>query len=561
MDSGLWNIKESGGYMNIRIRKLWAVGLACAFTTVFLFGCAGGDTEAKNDAVSDDSAEDTSIDVMVQTPDIRSITVSSNFSGTVVAESEVNVIPLIGGEVVEKYFEVGDHVNEGDLLFKINDEALQIAVTTAEASLSQAKANLSTTQANAEVTKAQANVSRAQATQTVGEMPYNSKAMDNSVDSAYVQKKTANNNLKNAGDAVDLAKTSLDDLKKARDAAKQARDTAEAEFKALATTDPLYADKKKAYETAQSTYETAKSRVDSAEISLDQAKRTADNAEMGVYTAMEGYELAQMKRDNYNTYTVPTTLYGAYAQAVGANASDVSADNSITSSAATVKSAQAGLDNAKLNLEHANVTAPVSGTITAINVTLHNMATQTAAAYTIQSDEPNKVEFYVAEETARNIRPGVDAVVSKNGNDYPARILTVYDTVDANTGLFKIEASINSGADSSALISGTSVSIRTVTRRTDNAVTVPVNAVYYDGDQAYVYTEDGGVAKRVDVSVGLTDEDNVEITDGISASDRIVISWSGRLRDGTQLNVTEKKNAETVSSEETLASAGAGEDK
>ena len=102
MDSGLWNIKESGGYMNIRIRKLWAVGLACAFTTVFLFGCAGRDTEAKNDAVSDDSAVDTSIDVMVQTPDIRSITVSSNFSGTVVAESEVNVIPLIGGEVVEK---------------------------------------------------------------------------------------------------------------------------------------------------------------------------------------------------------------------------------------------------------------------------------------------------------------------------------------------------------------------------------------------------------------------------------------------------------------------------
>ena len=561
MDSGLWNIKESGGYMNIRIRKLWAVGLACAFTTVFLFGCAGRDTEAKNDAVSDDSAEDTSIDVMVQTPDIRSITVSSNFSGTIVAESEVNVIPLIGGEVVEKYFEVGDHVNEGDLLFKIDDEALKIAVTTAEASLSQAKANLSTTQANAEVTKAQANVSRATATKTVGEMGYNNQAADVSLDSSYVSKRAANNNLKNAGDSVDLAKTSLDDLKKARDAAKQARDEAETRLKNTNTADANYATIKAAYETAQTTYETAKSRVDSAEVQLDQAKRNADNAEMNYYLLQEQYSLEQTKRDNYYTCTVPQTIYSAYAQAVGANASDVSADNSITSSAATVKSAQAGLDNAKLNLEHANVTAPVSGTITAINVTLHNMATQTSAAYTIESDAPNKVEFYVAEETARNIRPGAEAVVSKNGKEYPAKILTVYDTVDAATGLFKIEASINSGVDSSALISGTSVSIRTVTRRTDNAVTVPVNAVYYDGDQAYVYTEDGGVAKRVDVSVGLTDEDNVEITDGISASDRIVVSWSGRLRDGTQLNATEKKTTEPVSSEDTLAAAGAGEDK
>ena len=547
--------------MNRKIGKLLAAVLICTCTTVFLFGCAGQDAATKNDTVSGDDAEDTSIDVIVQTPDIRSITVSSNFSGTIVAESEVNVIPLIGGEVTEKYFEVGDHVNEGDLLFKIDDEALKIAVTTAEASLSQAKANLSTTQANAEATKAQANATRATATKTVGEMGYNSQAADVSLDSSYVKKRAANNDLKNAGDSVDLAKTSLDDLKKARDAAKQARDEAETKLKNTNTADASYASIKATYETAQSTYETAKSRVDSAELQLDQAKRTADNAEMNYYLYQEQYSLAQTQRDNYYTYTVPQTIYSAYAQAVGANASDVSADNSITSSAATVKSAQAGLDTAKLNLEHANVTAPVSGTITAINVTLHNMATQTAAAYTIQSDEPNKVEFYVAEETARNIRPGVDAVVSKNGNDYPARILMVYDTVDANTGLFKIEASINSGVDSSALISGTSVSIRTVTRRTDNAVTVPVNAVYYDGDQAYVYTEDGGVAKRVDVSVGLTDEDNVEITDGISASDRIVISWSGRLRDGTQLNVTEKKNAETVSAEETLASAGAGEGK
>ncbi len=531
--------------------------MCVALISVLLYGCSvPGKTDEKTGAETETETE--VLEVSVMKPDIKDISISSNFSGTVTAESEVNVIPLAAGEVIEKNFEVGDHVNAGDLLFKIDDEALQIAVSQAEASLTTAQAGLSTSKASAEATKAQSNATRASATKSVGEIPYNEQSANVAVDSSYVSKRSANNTYKNALDGIDQAESTLEDKKKARDAANSARDSAKTKYDQLVASGTASAAEiaaaKTEYENYQTTAETAEKNVKSAEYSLDSAKRSADNAEMSYKLSQENYALSEMQRDNYNTYTKPTTIYSAYASAVQANASDVGADNSITTSAAQVKQAQAGLDSAKLNLEHATVTAPVSGTITAINVSLHNMATTSTAAYTIQSDEQNKISFYAAEETVNNIKPGSEATVTKNGMSFPAKIINVYDTIDPNTGLFKVEL-MTTDPNSGSMVPGSTVSIKTVTRRADKAISVPIDAVYYDGEQAFLYVEEGGNAKRLNVTAGISDEESVEIIEGLTADANVIVTWSGNLRDGVPVSVT---GARTQSSEAAAAGPDTG---
>lgn len=499
------------------MKRMAALGTACVLSAVFLFGC--GETEEVQET------EETAIDVSVQNPQVKNVTISANFSATVVAESEVKVIPLVTGEVVEKNFEVGDHVNAGDLLFKIDDEPYQIALKQAEASVTTAQAGLTTAQANLNSAEANANTTRAKSIQSVGEIPYNEQNQNYNVDKAYVQKRGSNNNLKNAEDTVELREDALD-------AARSARDTAKTEYENVKANP---ASTEAEIKAAKAVYDDRQSVVDQAKANLRSAERSADNAEMNYYLDTENYGLSQMARDNYNTYGKTTTLFGAYADAVGADTSVTSSKASVTSSAANVKSAQAGLENAQLNLDHTSVTAPVSGTITAIDVSLHNMASTQSAAYTIQSDEPCKVVFYVAEETAHSILPGTKAVVTKNGVDYDATIISVYDTVDAATGLFKVETSVI-GQGSENLIAGTSVSIKTVTRRADNAITVPIDSVYYDGDKPFLYVDEGGKAKKVYVVTGLSDDESVQILDGITTSDMVVVSWNEGLRDGSELN-------------------------
>lgn len=501
------------------------------FAAVFLSGCTfpfGQKAEVEEE-------EDNSISVEVSNPVVKDIANRSNFSATVVAESEVKVIPLVTGEVVEKNFEVGDHVSEGDILFKIDDETYQIALKRAEASVTSAQAGLTTAQANLNKSEADANTTRSQAIQDIGEIPYNEQKKDYGVDSAYVTKRKDNNNLKIAGYDVDLAEDNLDDLRDARDAAESAMNSAKAAYEAA--DDETKSAKYDLYEKAKATYETADEKVQSAKTSVKKARRTEDSAEMTYILDGKSYSLAELERDNYNTYEKATTIYGAYASAVGADSSVTSSKASVTSNAANVKSAQASLEDAKLNLEHTNVKAPVSGTITAINVTEHNMVTQQEASYVIQSDEPCKVVFYVAEETARSITPGTEAKVTKNGTDYTAKIITVYDTIDKNTGLFKIEASVvGEGAEN--LIAGSSVSIETVTRKADQILTVPINSVYYEGDKPYLYVADGNIAKKVYVTTGLADETSVEIKEGITASDDIITTWSRSMRDGSELKIS-----------------------
>jgi len=471
----------------------------------------------------EEEAEEQEVVVSVETasPGVKSISLSYNYSGTVEANDVINVIPKVAGEVTEKYFEVGDHVNTGDLLFKMDDTSAQIA-------LKQAEANLTSAQAGANSQIAVQASTYASATETLGKIPTNEQQLSNAVDSAYsgavqagAAKDTANASKEYAEKTYDNAVKALEDAITARDIARNAFAQAQA-----SGDEETIAAAKKAYETSEANVHTAENAKNQAEFQKKSNENSQKSAEMQYYVAQEGYDMAVRNRNDYETYTKTTTLFGANAQMVGADAA-------VTNSKATVENAKAGVENAKLALGYTTVTSPVSGTITAINVTEHNMASQQSPAYVIQSDSKEKIVFYVAEETRKFVNPGNHALVTKNGVEFDAVIKTVGDTLDSETGLFKVEAEPSQTA--SDLITGSIVNVRTVTREAKNVITVPINSVYYDGEQAYVYTVSGDRAKKSDITTGLSDDKDTEVTEGISAQDQVILTYSAQLKDGVKI--------------------------
>ena len=53
-------------------------------------------------------------------------------------------------------------------------------------------------------------------------------------------------------------------------------------------------------------------------------------------------------------------------------------------------------------------------------------------------------------------------------------------------------------------------------------LTVPHRTVLYDGEQAFLYTLQDGVAHRVEVTVGQDDSDRIEIEAGLAAGVEVV---------------------------------------
>ncbi len=122
--------------------------------------------------------------------------------------------------------------------------------------------------------------------------------------------------------------------------------------------------------------------------------------------------------------------------------------------------------------------------------------------------------------------------------------------IDADTGLFKVKASVENG---DALPTGSAVSLFVVSDRADQAMSIPVDAVYYSGGDAYVYTYDNGTVHHIPVEVGIYDSERAEILSGIQSDDLVITTWSSELAEGAKAQLPGEAQAENIPGENASA--------
>ncbi|MBN3939602.1 MAG: efflux RND transporter periplasmic adaptor subunit [Nostoc sp. NMS9] len=111
------------------------------------------------------------VPVVIATATQKTIPIQLSATGTVEAYSTVSVKSQVGGQLTGVYFQQGQNVKKGDLLFKIDSRPLQAALMQANAAKAKDLAQVKQAQANvlkaiAQVNQAKANVvkDKAQAT-------------------------------------------------------------------------------------------------------------------------------------------------------------------------------------------------------------------------------------------------------------------------------------------------------------------------------------------------------------------------------------------------------------
>ncbi len=132
--------------------------------------------------------------VLVQELETRNIAPKKTFIGHVEAIKSVNLMPQITGYVEKVLFEEGSFVNEGDILFVIEQERYLATVSLREAELASAKANL---------VRAERDYKRQS---SLSKQNYASKATLDTAESAYLQAKAE---VAQAQANLDLAKIDL----------------------------------------------------------------------------------------------------------------------------------------------------------------------------------------------------------------------------------------------------------------------------------------------------------------------------------------------------------------
>ncbi len=570
------------------MRKSFAVKTFVVLTlaATLLAGCRN--TGSKKE---ESEKEAKSINVSVENPIRSDVEITGDFIGTVSANSTVNVVAKLSGDVTNTYFEVGDYVNAGDLMFTIDDTSARISMKQAQAALDSSRASLNSAQAGLDAARESGTYTTAQVTQQWGTAATNEMQLANAVNSAKYGLMNATQNNDAAATQLDYLRDQISDIDDQINKLESNKSNMENYAKSLSQirsdyisiaecagmSDPtpladilaniqtkygisgLKSDNAEAAAksflqmiTGASTVEeldamisganSASSTINSLEstkeqllVSKAQAEVAKVAASTGVCQAQEAEALAQRMLNDYRNYTLATIITGGKAQLAGANSQIATAEAGVKQVQAGVTQAETGVEAAQLQLDYANVEAPVSGVVTSKYITVNNMAAAGSPAYVITADDTQYVDFYVSEAVMERLMVGQEIKVTRNNSEYTAKITENSGVADATNGLFFVKAQVVPGGEK--LINGTKVKLTLATDSRSSVITVPVDSVYYLNEQSYVYVYSDGKAARRDVVTGISDGKRIEITDGLNEQDKVITTWASQLRDGIDVTL------------------------
>lgn len=520
--------------------------ILCA--AMMLGGCGGSVEETET------VEEETAVTVSTQTVGTGNITLSNSFVGTISPEETVMVIPMAAGTVTETFFEPGDSVNAGDVLFKIDDEAARLQLEMAELGALSAQQNADSTRTkliNQEESMEQGFESSRLSTQGNYE----------TAQIGYVQAKDA---YKKADDACDEAKEQLSKKEKELEAARKNLSALQAKSRSVTEEEQTTADSGDADKAADSGNADAEKKTDAAaQADNDPAALAAAQAAVtrleqevnGAKSAVEQYE--KVRDQAYTAYLSAKSGYHLAEEGkdIADEAEEMNREQLQDTVADTEEQLQTSLKNAELTVEQAamalsyyTVTAPVSGIIESKNVDVNGMASQSSPAYTIVNNDTMTAVFQVSEAVKNTLSVGQPISLERSGNTYQASVTEIGSSVNQQTGLFQIKACVE--ADGSQLPSGVSVKITADTYQAADVLTIPYDSVYYENEGAYVYTSVDGRAVKTPITTGIFDDETIEVTSGLQAGDIVVTSWSPQLTEGVLLHAVETETEKPADSEE-----------
>jgi RND family efflux transporter MFP subunit len=207
----------------------------------------------------------------------------------------------------------------------------------------------------------------------------------------------------------------------------------------------------------------------------------------------------------------------------------------------------------KIQMESSQVTAPIAGRVESFNISVHDMVSPQTTLCVISGEGGKSLTFYVSERIVGGLKAGDSIRVEKNGTDHSAAITEVSTMIDQTSGLFKVKASI---PDGDTLATGTSVKLYVIAQRAENVLTVPVDSIYYEGGNPYIYTYADGSLKKNAVTVGLSDNEYSEIQSGITADDQVVTTWTSELYEGSKVTLAGGNEKESQAEEGTTEETG-----
>lgn len=498
-------------------KKLWKILAVVVVVVIILVVIFGGGN--KNVSIYTD-----------ETVEIRDITTYNKFSGNITASESRAVISEAGARVESVLVEEGDEVKEGDIIAVLDSSNLEYTIELKEAALDIT--DLTNMYNKRDAQKAYDDY------KTCIDNGENAQLL-----SAEATLKNASTNLENArknyndaiegledGSTLAAAHTAAIRANEAAGAAQEAYNKNEEDILRLqsqnitatggdaslvsAQLEKLYANRatlsaslqsaKAAASTAYNTYVNSSDNLDDA---VEQYKTAMDNAQTAYDTALESYNA---------TVTAVNQALKSYENALEKTAA-------LSSNKVSVLE----LENLYDQLEDYTITAPMDGVVTTLTAKEGSMVSAGMTVAEVTDFNVMQIEIKIDEYDIFGVEVGTEVEVSVDALDevFPGKISKISRFATVQGGISYFTAEVEFNADEN-IRSGMSVEVKMVSRNAPAAVSISVDALRTAKDNtSYVLMRDAeGKEYEQPVTVGVSDGNFVQITEGLNEGDVVLVS-------------------------------------
>lgn len=221
---------------------------------------------------------------------------------------------------------------------------------------------------------------------------------------------------------------------------------------------------------------------------------------------------------------------------------DVIAKQDVDVAQAAAEGAKQAMERRRTFLSYTRVTAPFSGVVTArfadpgaLIQSATGSATQAAPLFTLMDMDPVRIYVSVPQESAMLAKPGVKTTLSIKelpDLEFQGSITRTTEALDPATRTLLVEIDLPN--KDHRLQPGTFINATLYLEQHEKALTVPPAAIEPGtGTTAKsVFVVENGKARRVPIKTGIDDGSWVEVVEGLTGDEAIVVVGKSGLQDG-----------------------------
>jgi len=203
-----------------------------------------------------------------------------------------------------------------------------------------------------------------------------------------------------------------------------------------------------------------------------------------------------------------------------------------------VQTTKAAMDNAALQLSRCTITAPIGGVVRRLDAKaglLLNVADPIARILQIDTV---KAVVGIPESDLATVR-AIDTVElsiqALNDLKVVGRKHVLASSPDNKARLYNLELAVAN--PDGALYPGMFVRAEIVKKVAEASMIVPLYTVITRNGEQFVYVEENGVARRRPVKLGILEEWRVQVTNGLSPGNRVIVEGHRNVEEGRKVNI------------------------